>query len=37
MVDGNIDVGEIAKVTNLSRAEIHLILNLRENRFSAPN
>lgn len=37
MADGNSDVLEIAKTTKLSKAEVHLILNLRENRFTAPN
>jgi hypothetical protein len=37
MVDGNSDINEISKSTKLSKAEIQLILNLRENRFTAPN
>ncbi|HTA77663.1 MAG TPA: hypothetical protein VK791_10930 [bacterium] len=37
MADNRSDVGDISKVTKLSKAEIQLILNLRENRFTAPN
>jgi predicted nuclease with TOPRIM domain len=37
MVDGNCGIGEVVKVTKLTKAEISLILNLRENRFTAPN
>jgi len=37
MIDSDSDINEISKVTKLSKAEIQLILNLRENRFTAPN
>jgi hypothetical protein len=37
MVDNDVDINEILKATKLSKAEIQLILNLRENRFTAPN
>jgi preprotein translocase subunit YajC len=37
MVDNDLDINEILKATKLSKAEIQLILNLRENRFTAPN
>jgi hypothetical protein len=37
MVDNNEDINVILKATKLSKAEIQLILNLRENRFTAPN
>jgi hypothetical protein len=37
MIDGNKEMSEVVKETNLTRAEISLILNLRENRFTAPN
>jgi len=37
MVDGNSGISEVVKATKLTKAEISLILNLRENRFTAPN
>jgi hypothetical protein len=37
MIDGNRDIGEVVKATKLTKAEVNLILNLRENRFTAPN
>jgi hypothetical protein len=37
MTDSNLNIGYISKATKLSKAEIQLILNLRENRFTAPN
>jgi hypothetical protein len=37
MIDENMDISEVAKATRLTRAEINLILNLRENRFTASN
>jgi hypothetical protein len=37
MADSEAELAEIARVTKLSKAEISLILNLRENRFTAPN
>jgi hypothetical protein len=37
LVDSNKEISEVVKVTKLTRAEISLILNLRENRFTAPN
>ncbi len=37
MIDADADVSDISKATKLSKAEINLILNLRENRFTAPN
>jgi|GEM_PF-5169814 hypothetical protein len=37
MVDSNSGISEVVKATKLTKAEISLILNLRENRFTAPN
>jgi len=37
LVDSNMGVNEIIKQTRLSRAEVQLILNLRDNRFTTPN
>ena len=37
MVDSNKEISEVVKTTKLTRAEVSLILNLRENRFTAPN
>lgn len=37
MADEELAVNEIAQKTQLSRAEVQLILNLRGNRFSTPN
>jgi hypothetical protein len=37
MADSEAELAEIARVTKLSKAEVSLILNLRENRFTAPN
>jgi hypothetical protein len=37
MADAEAELAEIARVTKLSKAEVSLILNLRENRFTAPN
>ncbi len=37
MTDSDLDISDISKATKLSKAEIQLILNLRENRFTAPN
>ena len=37
MIDSNRDINEVVKVTKLTKAEVNLILNLRENRFTASN
>jgi hypothetical protein len=37
MIDSNRDINEVVKATKLTKAEVSLILNLRENRFTAPN
>jgi hypothetical protein len=37
MVDGNSGISEVVQATKLTKAEISLILNLRENRFTASN
>lgn len=37
MIDSHRDIGEVVKATKLTKAEVNLILNLRENRFTAPN
>jgi hypothetical protein len=37
MADCEMDVNEIVQKTQLSRAEVQLILNLRDNRFTTPN
>jgi hypothetical protein len=37
LVDENISLNEIIQRTQLSRAEVQLILNLRDNRFTTPN
>jgi len=37
MMDSNKEIAEVIKATKLTKAEISLILNLRENRFTAPN
>jgi hypothetical protein len=37
MIDSNRDIAEVVKATKLTKAEVNLILNLRENRFTAPN
>jgi FtsZ-binding cell division protein ZapB len=37
LADTQMDVGEIARQTQLTRGEVQLILNLRSNRFTTPN
>jgi hypothetical protein len=37
LADSHMDVGEIARQTQLTRGEVQLILNLRSNRFTTPN
>ena len=37
LVDSEMDINEIIRRTKLSRAEVQLILNLRDNRFTTPN
>lgn len=37
MIDNNRDLREVVKTTKLTKAEVNLILNLRVNRFTAPN
>ncbi len=37
MIDDNKEIAEVIKATKLTKAEISLILNLRENRFTTPN
>lgn len=37
LADAEIGLNEIVQKTELTRAEVQLILNLRENRFSTPN
>jgi predicted nuclease with TOPRIM domain len=37
LADNQLNVGEIARQTHLTRGEIQLILNLRSNRFTTPN